>query len=762
MGLVIESPSGFVRPIYQAELGVPKKEWAEMSWSTRDISSDLSDLRGDQVLIAQPRAWRLPGTDPRLLLQIVCSFLPSGDHRIQKARLVAQLECRGLQAGPCHIQDIYPRNVEAEAAPAGKTIWVAAHKTDYTLVEDQPVEAAAAQIDHFQLVPYSRAGHEVSRVLWDFWGDNVAGQRVGYVLLALPEVAAELQIHFLFSVQVYVPLLQRLLPFVQRETAGSSDCVLDLRSLPLAGPEDSLPQVVSVDVPLTDVDKTLLQRAGRGYSQLQVERELSGGFSGARVLLGHLVNADGFAASIVSKLGFAAELRRERDSYRSYVKLFLPFCVAHVDVDSYNTRGSEAALNYGFVGGHGLGQVVTLEDYYRARLHDALLPPGDGSRGGTAYDPAHLRAAAERMVRLLDELLDRNLGQSWYAETDALNCLFAAEYSRQLPEHLRLALREGSLDRLWGAHGRPAKDAGYRPIAIDNIPGEHSGIEPGALVSVEGLVATRVGRRGLLLEDPEGRGVVVGVELPGERTGPDLNAGEYLGVRGQVLYNRHDRMHEIVDEIWPEAASADAGETIRLPGGTGMAAPQLTYPHPLAVYPKVLHRFLRAQKSYGHGDLHPRNILVDERDRPWLIDFGMVGKRHNIFDFVKLEARLRTWNLSTEGDFSWCDYLRFEESLEDASLLLSEYSHWEQIMADASLGKRVSPPDDPHLLFAYLIILSIRQVAQKYMRPQSSLAAEYLPALFLYCLGIPKHHGHEGKRAAHFAFATTCVLGRYI
>ncbi|NOK57759.1 MAG: hypothetical protein GFH27_549287n63 [Chloroflexi bacterium AL-W] len=42
-----------------------------------------------------------------------------------------------------------------------------------------------------------------------------------------------------------------------------------------------------------------------------------------------------------------------------------------------------------------------------------------------------------------------------------------------------------------------------------------------------------------------------------------------------------------------------------------------------------------------HGDLHGRNILVDDHNRFWLIDFARVERSHALCDFVELETDIK-------------------------------------------------------------------------------------------------------------------------
>jgi hypothetical protein len=478
------------------------------------------------------------------------------------------------------------------------------------------------------------------------------------------------------------------------------------------------PRINAPGVTLTAQEKSLLQRLYHpGYEQVLVERDFSSGYSGARVLLTLPVTAGGLrAAHKVTKLDFALALRREQENFAQRVGDFLPFCAARVE--KYYEQGERAALNYVFVGGGVLGQVLELEEYYRQHT-------------------------AEQVIETLKVLLERELGQRWYGQSTPLNCFFADEYGRRLVEHLRLELRPASNDALWPVGKPPAVLPDYQPIPVDAIFNQYATLHTGRLLSVEDLVVTQIKRDEVRLREPDGQGAVVRVKFASpSKVPPGLEKGSHVGVRGQVVHNRRGRMEQIVRQVFPALSSGTGDESIQLPGVPG------TYPNPLSIYPAILNRTLRGRQSYVHGDLHLRNVLVDEGGRGWLIDFAHVAKRHNLFDFIKLETYVRLMGLAGgEVTFSHGEFAQFEAALADATLQKASGATY---------------PSNSLLAHAYDVILAIRQMAQNYVGPASSLESEYIPALFLYCLAMLKYHDEKSALSTRLIFITACVLGRYI
>lgn len=216
-----------------------------------------------------------------------------------------------------------------------------------------------------------------------------------------------------------------------------------------------------------------------------------------------------------------------------------------------------------------------------------------------------------------------------------------------------------------------------------------------------------------------------------------------LNVLFQHEYGRHLPAHDVleqtVESTFPKGLAAD-GNRIEIRGVTG------TYPDPLKVYQLLLDRPLKSRRSFVHGDLHVRNILVDAAGKAWLIDFAKVKERHNLFDFIKLETYLRLMVLAQVfGAFS-----------------LNEYIQFEQTQNAATLGQASTPPANPELAKAYQVIRTIRQIARKYMGPEPDFRGEYFTALFLYSLSMLKYFPVNGPIPTQLMFMTTCVLGQFI
>lgn len=153
-------------------------------------------------------------------------------------------------------------------------------------------------------------------------------------------------------------------------------------------------------------------------------------------------------------------------------------------------------------------------------------------------------------------------------------------------------------------------------------------------------------------------------------------------------------------------------------------------------------RPLEAQISWClcHGDLHARNLLVDDEGHFWLIDFARVGPSHAVRDFVELESDIK-FNLLQVSDLRLL--LPFEEALLDP----------QQFGPDplpAAFG-------DPAIDKAYEVVVALRGLASELIRPPCD-RRQYEQALLLHTLNILRlRHIAPGKKEhALLAAALLC------
>jgi hypothetical protein len=437
-----------------------------------------------------------------------------------------------------------------------------------------------------------------------------------------------------------------------------------------------------------------------------VEKEFGGGFGGTRVFLMRPIDRRGrqLARQIV-KIGPPLALRREQQNYLDHVKKSHPLVAA--EVSRFAEWQGLGGIIYNFVGDSRLGQTRTLEEVF---LDDQV--------------------SAKAINRTLVDLLDKALGELWYHQTEPHICFFDDEYGPHLVEYLRVRLRPVSQDGLWRVEQTPGLVKGYHPLNGEAIPAEHAAIQPETLVQIEDLVVAKVKPDLIKLQHPTHPGIVVKVEIP-ETTA--FSPGQAVTVRGEVRYNRPVRLTQLMTTAFanfPEASINSQAETLTWA--------DKAYPNPLHLYPKILSRTLTGQKSLVHGDLHLRNILVDESGYGWLIDFALVKERHNLYDFIKLETYIRQTVLS-QAAFLFADYLQFEAAL---------------------LDEEEAVPEDSMLQKAYQVIRRIRALAARYAK--RDFVAEYLPGLFLYNLAVVKYVENHEVKAARLAFGTAGVVGEAI
>lgn len=126
----------------------------------------------------------------------------------------------------------------------------------------------------------------------------------------------------------------------------------------------------------------------------------------------------------------------------------------------------------------------------------------------------------------------------------------------------------------------------------------------------------------------------------------------------------------------------------------------------------------KTHMAWCHGDLHSRNILVDDSGDGWLIDFARAKKSHVLRDFVELETDIK-FALLTVTDLALL--LPFENSLLAPSRL-------SEALPDTSF-------EQPDLHKAYQAVRTIRAVAYELLHDDLDMR-EYYQALLYQTLNV--------------------------
>ncbi len=462
----------------------------------------------------------------------------------------------------------------------------------------------------------------------------------------------------------------------------------------------------AAEVSLNIKERHLLQGLFDDCQEVLIEGEFGQGNSSTRVLLVIPARKETLARQVV-KLGPMLLVDSEWYRHKQYVAETLPMLASQVTHTL--TYQDLSAIASTYIGGPALGpSTVSLADYY------------------------HQQPAAQ-IRKVLDYLLQEALGQSWYAKRAApsRSYFFQDFYSQQLPGDLILNLAEINPEPL-----SPEPDYPFFPL--ETPAGVYAAFKPGQQVHLAGFQVEKQRRDRLDLIHPD-HPTQLWVNLePTKATLPALEAGQPVHLRGQVVDTRQTFLSNLISRIFPMTDETKIDPTADIVYLAGIA-----YSNPLQLYPTYLKKPLPHNLSTIHGDLHTYNILVDQFNKAWLIDFGRAKKGHTLFDFVELEAHLRHIALGEE------------------SLTLIERVDFEQRLACTVVApeQSVDPPTQPDLAKAFTVIQGIRDCAADYLAPANDFHDEYFPALFLYLVSMLRHLKYNGRVSTQHMFIAATVLG---
>jgi ATP-dependent Clp protease ATP-binding subunit ClpC len=424
----------------------------------------------------------------------------------------------------------------------------------------------------------------------------------------------------------------------------------------------------------------ILRRMFHNYSRIRLESRLTGGYTGALVLVVTPIHADlREDAAIVVKIDEQEMIMDEERRYETHIRGTLPPLTARLENRPVTPEGCNLA---------GLGYSIVTK-------HDQ--PPQD------------LRAAVSeigvnRLGEWLREQLYAHFGRAWWRQRRAFRFQVWTEYDWLLPPVLTLNVAAD-----YAASGSahllrvPVNRARIAPIV------------PGDIVTLENFTVQRTYPDRNALQVVSGRGSeATRRAYKIEITGRDpSSAGHYRGevverLVGQVWKTRRDWLMAAVESLEPPfdiTAQAFALD----------AAGEHMLPNPIFAHEPLMQYYISGSTSKIHGDLHLGNILIGPGDSAFLIDFAQSREGHTLFDWATLEISLLSEIVMPAAGATWAD----------AALVL------DYIIA---LNAQAALPDlDAQITEAISPLTTVRDIVQELLAVEGNWA-EYYIALALCAL----------------------------
>jgi len=448
----------------------------------------------------------------------------------------------------------------------------------------------------------------------------------------------------------------------------------------------------------------ILRRMFHNYSRIRIESRLTGGYSGALVLVVTPIHADSREdAAIVVKIDDQESILDEERRYETHIRGTLPPLTARLENKPVTPEGSSLA---------GLGYSI-------------VAKPGKA--------PQDLRAAAAEIGvnRLGDWLRDQlfaHFGRAWWQQQRPFRFQVWTEYDWLLPPLLTLHVAPDYVE--------PGSTHLLRvPISRSRM----APIVPGDYVTLENFTVQRTYPDRNALQVSLGRGSestrrAYKIEITGLDSG---SAGHYRGevlerIVGQVWKTRREWLLAAVEALEPPFA-ADA-QVLQLDG-----LGQHELPNPVFAHETLLQYHISGSTSKIHGDLHLGNILIGPGNSAFLIDFAQSRDGHTLFDWATLEVSLLSEVVMPVAGSTW----------SDAGLVLT---------CVAALNAHDSIPDlDPAVSETMSAVAAIRDIVNELLAIPSNWA-EYYVALSLCALRAVNWHTMSlGARRLMFLISALAI-----
>lgn len=431
---------------------------------------------------------------------------------------------------------------------------------------------------------------------------------------------------------------------------------------------------------LSDEHLLILRRMFSSHARIRVERQLTGGYTTALVLVVTPIHADGQEdVSVVVKIDATDHILDEAQRYETHVKGILPPLTARLEDRPVAPEISNLAGIY----------------------YTLIAKPGQL--------PQDLRAAAkemgvDRIGYWLRQQLYAQFGRTWWQQRRPFRFQVWTEYDWLLPPVLTLQYAPEDETQ--------ATDHVLRvPVSRSRL----QKIEHGDTVILENFTIHRVNQERGSIQLTTGRGNeatrrAFKIEIK------DIDLGTNLHYRGEVIERLAGRVWKTRHESLVSAADILEPPFDLHGSKIYLQSPQpRTLPNPLLAYDELLYYHVNGSTSKIHGDLHLGNILVGPNDTAFLIDFEHTRDGHTLFDWATLEVSLLNELVVPVVGDSW----------DDAGVIL-EYV--------AALNAQTPLPRlDPEMTLLFAPLIAIREIVQASLA-HASVWEEYYVALALCAL----------------------------
>ncbi len=361
----------------------------------------------------------------------------------------------------------------------------------------------------------------------------------------------------------------------------------------------------------------VLQAMFCDYEQVEVLRELDGGYGAAQVLLVRPVRSDRHPEPlVVVKLNDRRSVLHERRRYDLHVRHILPPHAARLlDAPTVPDGTPYGGLKYSCPLPD-VGEVVSLEELA-------------------------LQLRVDDVSHLIRGLFDK-FGPTWWQQHQPYQFGVWREYEHVLPPALVVEAlphaRLGATGRRLTPGDKWSRDNWVSPgemVALHHFVVQKLDVEHDVLALAAGLQSQAVNRASKV----EVRGL--GLE-PGF-----IDRGEVMEeLIGRVVNTREGLLWDAVLSLTPPFAP----DVDVIPSGDARV-PDL--PNPIKALSHLLERQVSGYLSTIHGDMHVRNVLVGQRNEPCLIDFAQAREGHVLFDWALLEVSLLVYVVARFAPSGW-------------------------------------------------------------------------------------------------------------